>query len=366
VYWLLTSHLNFLPLFDPFYPESGEFDFYDIHYKEFQDLGAAEDKDIIIIDIAESSRAEIIQTIGKLKDTNAAVIGVDVYFDFTTDTSAYQELLKQVRQSEIPIILGIPSISVRSESNNPQKCFAYENYKDLRNSCNWGHVQLATNTALSPRFFEKVVTCETDTSLISFAEQVVRQLGKSPLLKEENRIHFTLKNLLYLQQSSLDVQSKSVLTLRPKDAFSPGMINRMNNKIILIGSGYNRDRIDHYFSPYNRTYFNRSLPDMPGVLFQANIIRSLIDGIEVRSIPFWSQILASLFICWLYVLLISQPRILNARAPLKIFVLTIILGLLSFTLLYLFELFQLIFRVELLILPIILAEPILDFFKPEE
>jgi CHASE2 domain-containing sensor protein len=82
-------------------------------------------------------------------------------------------------------------------------------------------------------------------------------------------------------------------------------VNTLTNKIVLVGyTGHaapgtaNFEDEDRFFTPLNSRLSGRSLPDMYGVIIQANIIRMALDKDYIFVFPTWLNFLFAFCLSW--------------------------------------------------------------------
>jgi CHASE2 domain-containing sensor protein len=285
-----------------------DFDFTDMVYSK---LGASAlvpiDDRIVIINIGNADRTGIAGLIEKTATYNPKIIGLDVIFDGPRDTSA-DSLLSGVIENTQNLVIANQIIYPDNKSKVVENGF-FGNVSHKQ-----GFVNMVTKDQQSVRLFlpyENVDEKKYKSFAVALTEEydsvAVRKLEKRH--KEFEVINYT-RRLSRLGDDAVDLDSKvrvkdhdQYQTVEPDVLMADGVdSNLLKNKIVLIGY-VNRspdDILDKKFTPMNKRYAGKSIPDMNGIVVHANIISMILDKNYVKKVPSWVNLLIAVVVCWLF------------------------------------------------------------------
>lgn len=293
--FVLIGLLALLPLntkiFNPIKTALADFDFLDLTYAK---LGKNEqtpfDNRILVVNISNSGRAEIAGLIQTVAAGKPSAIGLDVVFEKQQDpeTDAY---LRQTLE-ETPNLVVASRINWNQKDNLVERGF----FKNNRNA--YGYANFIGEDRGTIRYFSPAERqagneyLSFTTALLKTAhpekyEQMVRRN------KEVELINYRRRENQYLIVNSADILEGSVAD------------SIFHNKIVLLGyiSSSESDIEDKHFTPMNRQFAGKSVPDMNGVIIHANILSMLLDNRFIRTLPGWLNWAFTILIAWLHVAL---------------------------------------------------------------
>jgi len=89
-------------------------------------------------------------------------------------------------------------------------------------------------------------------------------------------------------------------------------LNFLKGKVVLFGftgAGIGPHIMeDIFYTPLNKKYAGKTIPDMYGIVIHANIISMLISKNYINSMPSWMNILFAFIVCYFNVLMISKIK----------------------------------------------------------
>lgn len=285
-----------------------DFDFTDMVYSK---LGANAlvpiDNRVVIVNIGNADRAGIAGLIEKTASYNPKIIGLDVTFDGPRDPAA-DSLLSAV-------VKNTPNLVMANQIFYPDKhAKVVENGFFGSVSHKQGFVNMVTKDQQSIRMFlpyETVGGKKYKSFAVSLTEVydslAVQHLEKRH--KEFEAINYT-RRLSRQGDDAVDADSKVKVkdhdqyqTVEPDVLMADGVdSNLLKGKIVLLGY-VNRspdDILDKKFTPMNKRYAGKSVPDMNGIVVHANIISMILDKDYVKKVPSWVNLLIAVVVCWLF------------------------------------------------------------------
>ena len=356
----LTVFLTYLFLFviknstiynsilDPFESSNQSFDIYDVYYKYFQSPTQNEDPDIVLFDIKDLNKSEILKNLETLISGNPKVIALDVVFE--------QQANSELTKNEIDSFFNKHSEKtvLAFNKNSSSSIIDIQNYPH-------GHIHLSSEDSYTARKIPVNFTSKNEF-VPSFAEVIANKFDTSLTqdLTSNQFIYFNTKGVNNSFQTQSDgIRSFLVINEENTEESNTLWKSRIENKIVLLGSVNNEDCLlnDKFFTPYNENLFGRSLPDMSGVQIHANIVRMLLDKKLITEIPIFIQIPLSIILL-LFILIFTHERksaIDGFDLKLKTFYF-IVISILFLIIILCFKSFLWRFSVDIFLIPIILLE----------
>lgn len=285
-----------------------DFDFTDMVYSKLgTNALVGIDNRIVIVNIGNADRAGIAGLIEKTASYDPKIIGLDVTFDGPRDPAADSLLSEVVRNT--------PNLVLANQIFYPdKKTKVVENGFFGSVSHKQGFVNMVSKDQQSVRLFlpfEMVEEKKYKSFAVALAEAydsgAVRKLEKRH--KEFETINYT-RRLSRQGDDAVDLDSKVKVkdhdqyqTVEPDVLMSDGIeSNLLKGKIVLLGY-VNRspdDILDKKFTPMNKRYAGKSVPDMNGIVVHANIISMILDKNYVKKVPSWANLLIAVIVCWLF------------------------------------------------------------------
>jgi len=269
-----------LGVFDPKDITSKDFDYNDLAFNLLSKTkNLPVDTSICIVNIGNADRKAIAQIINKVSRAQAKVIGVDVLFgDSVSDgeDTALRSIFHRNKQVVMAYLLD-------SAANH------IANYFD-DTLCKKGFVNFTLQDQNVIREFNPyIIAADTD---FSFSTAIIKAADPdryTDLMARGNKteaINYTR------------AENKFIVI---DGASQQGDFNIVKNKIVLIGKvASGTDYEDKHYTPLNSKFAGKSMPDLSGVLIQANIIRMELDGNYIHRWRGWQNLLFAFVICWIH------------------------------------------------------------------
>jgi CHASE2 domain-containing sensor protein len=265
-----------------------DFDFNDITYAN---LGKGQDnpidKRIVIVNTGHLDRAELGFLIDKVNTYNPKVIGLDIYFESERDPE--KDSILREAFSRAKNLVGV-SVAVPDKHDFTINKNHFDDVIAKRGYANLIGEDIGTIRYYSP--FEKVNGVkypQITTALIKEYDSVAyHKLEKRH--KEVEPINYKRRVHQYQIIENQDLMMDNVDSSILKD------------KIVLLGyiNLDQNDVEDKKFTPMNDKFAGKSLPDMNGIVVQANIISMVLDGDFIKKTPAWVAWLVAIVIGWIH------------------------------------------------------------------
>ncbi|OAV43635.1 CHASE2 domain-containing protein [Lewinella sp. 4G2] len=287
--------------FDPFSSRLQDYEVTDILFSQLRDTARVKFVDeIIMVHVPKPDRAQMADLIDKISDKGARVIGVDVLFPGRKDSLGDARLAQSLRGRDNIVLAAnlmqydpaTDSISGMITSDSLFALGSINAYTNFLASTNrtvrlftpW----LKTSGGVRQQAFATAIAGVYDPNLL---HRMRRRGGRS------ERINYVGDFRSFIRK---DIDE--VLRADSPDYF--------RGRIVLIGYAHSTavdaPLEDRYYTPLNRFYTGRSIPDMYGMTIHANIIKMIIDGNWIRELPKLLVYLITVVFTFLNVLLIQR------------------------------------------------------------
>ncbi len=289
--FIFIALISLLPInthiFDPIKAALSDVKFSDLAFSKFGKKDKPDDR-IIVVNIGEANRLQIGEGLNTIKAYQPKVIGLDVLFlDHKADTATdlmLSGLIKETPnlvvankltwENEKPQLQGIFSsvahhsgyINFIGEDGGVIRSYSpFESYHDtLYNSFSSAILEQADNDA-----YQRLVKRDKSYETINYKRSA------------ENFIILSLEDIL---ENNVD---SSVLL----------------NKIVIVGylNQNPNDIEDKHFTPLNKKFMGKSVPDLNGVFIHANIISMNLDNDYINKIPSWLNIALAVILVYMHI-----------------------------------------------------------------
>lgn len=300
IIWLFSLLPVNLGLFNPLRNALYDFDLNDIAFSKLNNDRAA-DTNIVIVNIGYLNRLELANLITKIKNFNPKVVGIDAFFKENKDPIS-DSLLEEAINLDGNTVL----VNNLGDYNKNKK--QYENLASsisrFSNNSFAGYANLPSKDASSLTTFRlfKPRSNVRDSLVNAFAVQIVKlydPVSYNYLLRRNNDFE------------TIDYRGNADKFFYI-DGTNPENLDNayfIRNKIVLLGflGSYPSNRIleDIYYTPLNKNYAGKTVPDMYGVVIHANIISMILDKDYINSFPSWIELLLAMVLCYLNVVILN-------------------------------------------------------------
>ncbi len=248
------------------------------------------DDRIIIVNIDTMQRQAIADLINKIETFSPAAIGIDVLFLENKDSIVDKYLLQTLKT--YPNIVTSEQLQWKKNKSNKdvpemKGIFKNENLKT-------GYVNFIGEDSGVIRYYSPFEKGKGyNYSAFSSAVLETSKLKEYNLLVERNKetewINYKRTAAQYYIFNGVDI------------LHSPTDTSFFKNKIILVGF-YDDDPNyieDKHFTPLNTKFVGKSIPDMNGIVINANIISMVLDNAFIHKSPLWLNVLLAICITWI-------------------------------------------------------------------
>ena len=327
----------------------------DFYFSDLQSPGA--DTNIILVNIEDLGRKDIAALIDKIYQANPAVIGLDVFFSADKDSIADPLLFGSIRKADDKLVMAGFYDEENKTFNNDYKTFAGSLY---------GHANIMTNedrTEVVRKF--KPAYQAADTPILSFSSLVARKYSHAAFDKLTRRANKTeYINYKGNKNTYQLVNHREIMNNALVD------ISFLKNKIVMIGflggkTKSTEDFNDIFYTPVNKHYYGKALPDMYGLVIHANIVSMILKENYIWQPPSWLVFIFSFIITFLHIVPFIYFYV-NRHLWYHVFVKTGQLLSFSIILLIVFLIFKnigVLIPTKYILLPVILAADILYLYE---
>jgi len=249
------------------------------------------DDRIAIINIDTLQRQGIADLINKLESFSPTAIGLDVLFLEHKD-SAIDNYLLQTLKAYPNIVTSEQLEWQENKTHNTDKPAVYNMFRN--ENLKAGYVNFIGEDSGVIRYyspFEK----GNDYNYTAFSSAIVKVANPgayNTLLKRDKETEWI--NYKRTADQYYIFGADDILHNSTDSSF-------FKNKILLVGFySSNPNYIeDKHFTPLNKKFVGKSIPDMDGIVINANIISMVLDKAYIHKSPLWFNILLAVFITWI-------------------------------------------------------------------
>jgi len=286
LFYLVVVNVNFL---NPFEKILKDFRFTDIYHAQSLNERKA-DRHIVLINVQHHDRQAIAKAIDQVQVSQPKVVGIDLIFNQPKDP---------IKDSVLQATLG--------RYDNIVTAMYLEDGTRVENHPRFQHPQQQQGyITLNESERDRVVRSFTGYApqyqgLFSFATQLCISAGKLDETWAKQKLTQPLAINYFGNEASF-------LTFDLDELHAQGNIPALKDAIVIFGylgtpTGNPNDIEDKHFTPLNKEYAGRSIPDMYGVLIHANIIKMLSEKNYILTLPFFVTAIIAFVICFFTVML---------------------------------------------------------------
>ncbi len=270
-----------------------DFDSNDMSYSKY--LQKAEhtnlDSNITIVNIGHADRELLSMIINKTATFQPKVMALDAYFDGPLDPVQDSMLSDAFKRNKNLIVANVmqfkgkhgDSVYFRGDYINTASQYAYAN--------------IFQDSLATIRTYDPFIVDEADKKKYkAFSSAIVEAYDLKAYEKLEKKGHgkLMINYLRRLNQYRL-VQIENLMADGVDSSYLKG-------KIVLFGyiNEDPNDISDKKFTPMNRRFYGKTIPDMNGIVVHANIISMALEKKYIKKLPSWANLLIAVLICWLH------------------------------------------------------------------
>lgn len=287
---LIRLNLHFL---DPFNKGLKDYEVTDIVYSKLRDEHIDLEQRIVLVNTGRPNRDTMRMMLDRIIAAGPKVIALDLLLSDRKEPKS-DSLLQRSLKSFDNFVLG-----TRLEGYNEDN-HLFEAEVDCDTFfCDYaypGFTNFPANDTRTIRIFSPRENTKSGEALAFsvraaklYDPKSVENLFKRN--KEIEEIYFFGGEDNYLQFEPANILDTSI-DLRPL----------LKDKIIMMGFlgsySWEDPLLDRHFTPMNSHYTGRNIPDMYGIVIHANIAKMILDGVYVREISHWVNLLLTFIFCY--------------------------------------------------------------------
>ncbi|HEX7845284.1 MAG TPA: CHASE2 domain-containing protein [Chitinophagaceae bacterium] len=271
-----------------------DFDSNDMSYSKY--LKKAEhtalDKNITIVNIGHADRELLSIMIDKVAGMKPKVMALDAYFDGPMDPAQDSMLSETFKRNKNLIVAEV----MQFKSEEGDSVYFRGNY--ISTASQYAFANIFQDSLATIRSYDPFIEDKADKKKYkSFSSAIVESYDPAAFKKLEKKgsgkllINYTRR----LNQYKL-VQIEDLMT-------EDGVVSSyFKDKIVLFGyiNDDPNDISDKKFTPMNRRFYGKTVPDMNGIVVHANIISMALEDNYIKKLPSWANWLIAILICWLH------------------------------------------------------------------
>ncbi|MEZ5039812.1 MAG: CHASE2 domain-containing protein [Saprospiraceae bacterium] len=278
---------------DPFNYGIKEYEITDIVYTQLSRPTTILEDKVVLVNIGKPDRGELAQLIDRLAGAGAKVIGVDVLLEGKKEAAMDLQLSESIKKAG-NVVLASELYKLVEE----EKQFERLNTADslFAAYAQTGYINFPSNHTKTIRYFSPKESIKGGTAL-AFSMAILQHYDPTiaQACLDRNK---ELMPIHYLGNRDNFIRFEKEVVLDTTVDLS-GVIN---DKIILIGyvpeNEWDNPLLDRFYTPLNKEYARRSVPDMFGVVIHANIISMVLNKRYIRETPKWLVIILSVLFCY--------------------------------------------------------------------
>lgn len=267
-----------------------DFDFNDIAYAKLEkSVQTPVDSNIAIVNIGHADREGLAYLIEKVSNMQPKVIGLDAYFENEKDSVKDSILRSAFLKTKNLVVVSRLAVEKKNNDLIIMKDY-FDSAYSHRGFANLAAEEIGTVRIYAP--FEKI----NNSSYPHFTSAITKLYNPEVFTKLQKR-HKEVETINYSRRVN------QYMIIEMEDLMM-GNVNEqlLRDKIVLMGyvNSNPYDIEDKKFTPMNPKFAGKSVPDMNGVVVQANIISMVLDNNYIRKTPKWAAWLVAIIIGWIH------------------------------------------------------------------
>ncbi|MEM6378131.1 MAG: CHASE2 domain-containing protein, partial [Bacteroidota bacterium] len=278
-----------------------DYEITDIVYSYLDEQPKYKEDQIYIINSGQPDRLKIAQLIKKLDTAGAKVVGLDFFFEDLRGNHA-DTLLRESFQGNTSVVLACELLDIEQADERFEGIIGVAPF--FAEPATLGYVNYPANETRTIRLFsprEKV----GDTYQSAFTTAILQAYDPN----------------IYAELLNRNREIEHIFFMGNKDDFARNDIDRvldstsvaelqeiMEGKIVLVGYApediWANPLIDRHYTPLNKNYGSKAIPDMYGIVIHANVLSMVLNRNYVERAPKWLSYMLAVFFCYFNVLLI--------------------------------------------------------------
>ena len=282
---------------DPISKALSDFELTDLVFSQLRE-DQSPDTNIVLVNIAHLSRAQIGELVSIINEFNPKVIGLDVFFRSKKDFEDDIQLIMSLSQVENLVMVSELVSPIEGGACFDSLATSHPQFNQFATN-GFANMLTAAESYKTTRDFVPQ-HCVQDSTVLGFGPQIVKIFKPSaldPLLKRNKETEVINWKGHYDKFFRLDAQE--VLNREIDLSF-------LKDKIVLLGymgTYYlgSPSLEDTFYTPMNKHTGSKTFPDMYGVTVHANIISMILNNDYINTTPFTIDVLIAFLIVFLNV-----------------------------------------------------------------
>lgn len=299
--WLLNSIRLNLHYIDPFNNGIKEYEITDIVYSYIiKDTDFQEDR-IVIVNSGKPDRRRLADLTTRLTDAGAAAIGLDFYFDEVYGAPE-DTLLQNSIKANPNIVLACSLADENTDDDTIEGVTAVDTF--FSNYATIGYGNYPSNETKTIRVFSPGEMAEGQY-IPAFTTAILAKYKPEAAQKFSQRRN-KLEHIYFSGHKENFISQDINIVLDSLTSEEFGYV--FKDRIVLIGYApsdeWANPLIDRHYSPINKNYDTKSIPDMFGIVIHANVLSMILNEQYIYNVPWGISFLLSLVLCYFNVVFI--------------------------------------------------------------
>lgn len=265
-----------------------DFDYNDMVYSKLNKADAPLDERIVIVNIGDTDRMGIAAILQKIHAAQPKVIGTDILFEAPKGPEEDSALIATIK--------SIPNLVLSDKLTDTGAIGAFNSY-----AAKSGYANFYGEKGTVIRYFAPVKNINgiQHKSFASAITSIAEPAAYAALRKRSK--HVEVINYRRHQSKYLIIDYRDLLANRVAT-------ESLKEKIVIAGYvSSNPNTIeDKHFTPMNKVFLGKSLPDSYGVVIHANIVSMILDMDYINPVPWWLNWVIAITLGWIYVALFTH------------------------------------------------------------
>ncbi|MEO0341722.1 MAG: CHASE2 domain-containing protein, partial [Bacteroidota bacterium] len=286
---------------DPFNNGVKNYEITDIVYAYLSEQPKYQETEVIIVNSGQPDRAKITKLVNRLSEAGAKVIGLDFFFQELRGNKI-DTLLQESLKKAGNVVLACELYQIDDNNEQFDRIIGVDTF--FSNHAQLGYVNFPANATKTIRIFSPREKVE-GTYFPAFTSAIMQQYNTTAYQGLINRGN-DFERIFYIgNKDDFTRYELSQLT----DTLSVEEVSMVvKDKIVLVGYAaediWANPLTDRHYTPLNKNYSGKSIPDMYGVVIHANVLSMVLRSNYIREVPRWLNILLTIIFCYFNVLLI--------------------------------------------------------------
>jgi len=302
--FVVIAVLQFIPVIftidflDPIQNTIQDFNAADIVFSQLRDYGEIEkDTNIVLVNIGTMNRKGIAELLNIVNAYNPRVIGIDSFFR-KPKTEDQDSALAQALRNIKNLVLVSEAIQLDDDFEFDTMLYSNDMFSRYALNC---FANIITDDKSGFRVVRAISPKEyiNDSLCLFFAVEVAKKVAPEKVkrfIERDNEFEYVNYKRNIYNGKFTALEYNYIINNKEKLSF-------LKNKIVLMGFlGPDINTLvfeDIFFTPMNKHYLGKAIPDMYGVVIHANTISMILDEDYIGSTSYWLKLFITFLIIYL-------------------------------------------------------------------